>query len=125
MRRALAARALVERPKGVRGRGGRHVHLALSVRPGQRDQLVRELAQRGVHHEGPVEYDGGDRSVYFKDSEGTVVEAWDFFEQGEGGRDGVDALLDRRGRHVSLLVSHAATRGICRERGGPTPARGA
>jgi hypothetical protein len=28
----------------------------------------------------------------FKDPEGNVVEAWDFFEHGEGGRDGVDAL---------------------------------
>jgi hypothetical protein len=45
-----------------------------------------------VPHEGPVEHDGGDRSVYFKDLEGNVVEAWDFFEHGEGGRDGVDAL---------------------------------
>ena len=79
-------------PKEFGDEGGRHVHFALSVRPGQLDQLVRELGSRGVEHEGPVEHDGGDRSVYFEDPEGNVVEAWDFFEQGEGARDGVDAL---------------------------------
>ena len=31
-------------------------------------------------------------SLYFEDPEGNVVEAWDFFEHGDGGRDGVDAL---------------------------------
>jgi catechol-2,3-dioxygenase len=79
-------------PKEFGDEGGRHVHFALSVRPGQMDQLVRELSQRDVPHEGPVKHEGGDRSVYFKDPEGNVVEAWDFFEHGEGGRDGVDAL---------------------------------
>jgi len=79
-------------PKEFGDEGGRHVHFALSVRPGQLDELVCQLAERGVPHEGPVEHDGGDRSVYFEDPEGNVVEAWDFFERGEGGRDGVDAL---------------------------------
>jgi hypothetical protein len=46
----------------------------------------------GVGHEGPVEHDGGDRSVYFEDPEGNVVEAWDFVEHGEGAADGVEAL---------------------------------
>ena len=72
--------------------GGRHVHFALSVRPGELDELVRGLAERGVDHDGPVEHEGGDRSLYFEDPEGNVVEAWDFFEHGDGGRDGVDAL---------------------------------
>ena len=72
--------------------GGRHVHFALSVRPGQLDELTRALGERGIHHEGPVEHDGGDRSVYFRDPEGNVVEAWDFFERGDGAREGVEAL---------------------------------
>src|SRR5918994_4309512 len=72
--------------------GGRHVHFALSVHPGQLDELVRELSRRGVRHGGPVEPDGGDRSVYFEDLEGNVVEAWDFFEHGAGADEGVEAL---------------------------------
>ena len=39
-----------------------------------------------------MEHDGGDRSLYFEDPESNVVEVWDFFEHGEGARDGVDAL---------------------------------
>jgi catechol-2,3-dioxygenase len=72
--------------------GGRHVHFALSIRPGELDQLVRRLADRCVDHEGPVEHEGGDRSVYLEDPEGNIVEVWDFFERGEGARNGVDAL---------------------------------
>jgi catechol-2,3-dioxygenase len=79
-------------PKEFGDEGGRHVHFALSVRPGELDRLVGVLIERGVDHEGPVEHEGGDRSVYFEDPEGNVVEAWDFFEHGEGARDGVDAL---------------------------------
>lgn len=72
--------------------GGRHVHFALSVHPGHLDELVRELSRRRVRHEGPVEHDGGDRSVYFEDPEGNVVEAWDFFEHSTGAVAGVEAL---------------------------------
>jgi hypothetical protein len=39
-----------------------------------------------------VEHNGGDRSLYFSDPEGNVVEAWDFFEHGDGARHGVGAL---------------------------------
>jgi hypothetical protein len=39
-----------------------------------------------------VEHEGGDRSVYFVDPEGNVVEAWDFFEHGDGAQVGVQAL---------------------------------
>ena len=79
-------------PKEFGDEGGRHVHFALSVKPGQLDDLVEALARLGVDHEGPVEHAGGDRSVYFEDPEGNVVEAWDFFEHGDGAREGVDAL---------------------------------
>jgi catechol-2,3-dioxygenase len=73
-------------------RGGHHVHFALSVRPGQLDRLSEALDSLGVEFRGPVEHDGGDRSLYFDDPEGNVVEAWDFFERGEGASDGVEAL---------------------------------
>lgn len=72
--------------------GGRHVHFALSVLPRQLDRLVGRLSDLDVDHEGPVEHDGGDRSVYFQDPEGNVVEAWDFFEHGDGAEAGVEAL---------------------------------
>jgi len=39
-----------------------------------------------------VEHPGGDRSVPLEDPEGKVVEVWDFFEHGDGAREGVRAL---------------------------------
>jgi catechol-2,3-dioxygenase len=92
MRGALPARPLVARPKEFGDEGGSHVHFALPVKPGQLDDLVETLTRIGVEHEGVVEHAGGDRSVYFEDPEGNVVEAWDFFEHGDGARQGVDAL---------------------------------
>ena len=77
--------------------GGRHVHFALSVSRGRLDELVRRLEELGIEHRGPVEHKGGDRSVYFEDPEGNVVETWDFFEQGDGAREGVDALASGDG----------------------------
>jgi catechol-2,3-dioxygenase len=74
------------------------VHFALSVRRGQLDQLVRELSRLRVDHNGALEHDGGDRSVYFEDPEGNVVEAWDFFEDGDGADEGVEALREARRR---------------------------
>src|SRR3954463_12596875 len=73
-------------------RGGRHVHFALAVHPGQLDALAERLRGAGTEVEGPVEHEGGDRSLYFRDPEGNLVEVWDFFERGEGARDGVAAL---------------------------------
>ena len=73
-------------------RGGLHVHFALSVRPECLEGLAARLRELGVEAEGPVEHEGGDRSLYFEDPEGNLVEAWSFFERGEGARDGVDAL---------------------------------
>jgi catechol-2,3-dioxygenase len=73
-------------------RGGRHVHFALTVAPRRLDQLARRLRGLGVAVRGPVEHEGGDRSVYFEDPEGNVVEAWDFLERGQGARAGIYAL---------------------------------
>jgi catechol-2,3-dioxygenase len=72
--------------------GGRHVHFAFSVGPGGLDALVERLDAAGHDYRGPVEHDGGDRSLYVEDLEGNVVEVWDFFERGEGRREGAAAL---------------------------------
>jgi catechol-2,3-dioxygenase len=75
-------------------RGGRHVHFALSVDHERIDELVHGLRERGVEVDGPVEHDGGDRSVYFFDPAGNRVELWDFFHDGDGAEDGVMALAE-------------------------------
>ena len=72
--------------------GGAHVHYAFGVAPGTLDAIVATLAERGVPVTGPVEHPGGDRSIYLSDPEGNVVEAWDFFDRGEGAEHGTDAL---------------------------------
>ena len=72
--------------------GGRHVHFAFSVGPGGLDALAGRLDAAGHSYHGPVEHDGGDRSLYVEDLEGNIVEVWDFFERGEGRRVGAAAL---------------------------------
>jgi catechol-2,3-dioxygenase len=73
-------------------RGGRHVHFGFSVDGGGLVETACRLAAFGTAYRGPVEHEGGDRSLYFEDPEGNVVEAWDFFEHGAGARAGVAAL---------------------------------
>lgn len=75
-------------------RGGRHVHFALSAGRGTLVRLAGELRADGIAVEGPVEHDGGDRSLYFSDPEGNRVELWDFFRDGDGDGGGVAALAD-------------------------------
>jgi catechol-2,3-dioxygenase len=71
--------------------GGRHVHFALSASSGTLDSVTERLrAHASVR--GPVEHPGGDRSIYVEDPEGNVVEVWDFFNHGDGAREGVEAL---------------------------------
>jgi len=62
--------------------GGAHVHFAFTVEPGTIDHLAARLRGRGVDVDGPLEHQGGDRSLYARDPEGNVVEAWDHFERG-------------------------------------------
>jgi catechol-2,3-dioxygenase len=62
--------------------GGAHVHFAFSAAPGGLDAVTRRLDERGMSYRGPVEHDGGDRSLYVEDPEGNVVEVWDFFARG-------------------------------------------
>lgn len=76
-------------PKEFGDRGGSHVHFAFRVPPRGLDRLRARLEEHAVAYEGPVEHDGGDRSVYFEDPEGNVLEIWDFFEREP---EGVDAL---------------------------------
>ena len=78
--------------------GGRHVHFAFAAAPGQLDALRARLAGLGVEVRGPVEHEGGDRSIYAEDPEGNIVEAWDFFHRPEGREAGVDALADDAAR---------------------------
>jgi catechol-2,3-dioxygenase len=72
--------------------GGAHVHYAFAAEPGTLDALAERIRSRGIELKGPVEHPGGDRSIYVEDPEGNVVEVWDFFERGEGEREGTDAL---------------------------------
>lgn len=75
-------------------RGGAHVHFALSVDSETLGAAVEALREDGVEVEGPVEHEGGDRSLYFDDPEGNRVELWDYFESGDGAEAGVAALKE-------------------------------
>ena len=84
-------------PKEFGDEGGAHVHFAFSVDPGGLDALRTRLEESGVGVRGPVEHPGGDRSIYFEDPEGNVVEAWDFF----GRERPVEALADPSGDSIA------------------------
>jgi catechol-2,3-dioxygenase len=51
-----------------------------------------EQARLGLWSPGEEFGDGGDHSLYFEDPEGNLVEAWEFFEDGEGAEAGIAAL---------------------------------
>lgn len=61
---------------------GVHVHFALTFGPASLDALARRLADAGTDHRGPVEHDGGDRSLYWTDPAGHRGEAWELFAEG-------------------------------------------
>jgi len=67
--------------------GGSHVHFAFSAAPGDLDAIAERLHAAAHDHRGPVEHEGGDRSLYVEDPEGNVVEIWDAFERGAGARE--------------------------------------
>jgi catechol-2,3-dioxygenase len=50
----------------------------MSVTPERLDQLAEALDEDA---KGPVEHEGGDRSLYIRDTEGNVVEVWDRYER--------------------------------------------
>jgi catechol-2,3-dioxygenase len=75
--------------KEHRDRGGTHVHFALSATRGRLDAVVAQLRDGRQDFEGPIEHDGGDRSIYLFDPEGNRLEIWDYF------REDVDGDIDR------------------------------
>ncbi|MCW2959030.1 MAG: hypothetical protein JWP18_1833, partial [Solirubrobacterales bacterium] len=62
--------------------GGAHVHFAFAADKATLDALADRLRDSGHDCRGPVEHDGGDRSLYWTDPEGNVAEAWELFEEG-------------------------------------------
>ena len=72
--------------------GGRHVHFAFAATAGRLDDLAGRLRHSGAEVRGPIEHDGGDRSLYVEDPMGNIVEIWDYFEDGEGADEGVEGL---------------------------------
>jgi catechol-2,3-dioxygenase len=65
--------------KEMGDRGGRHVHFAFTAAPDGLEAMAERLRAHGADVQGPLEHDGGDRSIYCEDPEGNVVEVWDFF----------------------------------------------
>lgn len=72
--------------------GGRHVHFAFSAAPGGLDAIGDRLTDAGHDVQGPVEHEGGDRSLYVRDPEGNVVEFWDYLHRPEGRAVGMEAM---------------------------------
>jgi catechol-2,3-dioxygenase len=73
-------------------RGGRHVHFAFSASARRLDALAEHLTEAGVEVRGPVEHPGGDRSIYFQDPAGNMLEAWDFLHRADPDGGGVKEL---------------------------------
>ena len=71
------------------GRGGAHVHYALSVPDGQIDLLKERIEEAGAGVEGPIQLGPG-RAIYVTDPDGNVVEFWsqDMAEYTAGARQG-------------------------------------
>lgn len=59
-------------------RGGTHVHFAIYVEAGTMDEWRSKLEGSGVEVEGPVEFWGGNRSLFVTDPDGNVVELADW-----------------------------------------------
>ena len=50
------------------------MHFAFEVPPGELISTGERLRKQGLDLRGPFRWPGGERSVYFKDPEGNVVE---------------------------------------------------
>jgi catechol-2,3-dioxygenase len=87
-----AARLGLWRPgeKEFGDEGGAHVHFAFRADSEEMERIRRRLSDAGFDPLGPVEHDGGDRSLYVEDPEGNVVEVWDFFAGGRTVHDGLN-----------------------------------
>lgn len=62
--------------------GGEHVHFALTCEPSTLDAIAGRLRRAGAEFRGPVDHDGGDRSLYWTDPAGNRGEAWELFATG-------------------------------------------
>jgi catechol 2,3-dioxygenase-like lactoylglutathione lyase family enzyme len=60
----------------AKGRGGIHVHYAISVPDDEYDQAVAQVRGHGVRVDEVVFGDGQARSAYVHDPDGNVVELW-------------------------------------------------
>lgn len=74
--------------------GGVHVHFAFRATPGGLDGLRDRLVTAGTEVRGPEQHQGGDRSMYFEDPEGNVVEVWDFYGRGRSSQELADTSGD-------------------------------
>jgi catechol-2,3-dioxygenase len=70
--------------------GGAHVHFAFRADAQEMERIRRRLSDAGCSAHGPLEHEGGDRSLYVEDPEGNVVEVWDFFARGRTVQDGLN-----------------------------------
>lgn len=70
--------------------GGAYVHFALRAQIHDLERIRCRLTGAGFHPHGPIEHEGGDRSLYIEDPEGNVVELWDFFARGRTVDDGLN-----------------------------------
>lgn len=59
-------------------RGGSHVHLAVYVERGTIEDWRRKLDAAGLDVEGPVDFWGGNRSLFVTDPDANVVELGDW-----------------------------------------------
>lgn len=57
------------------GRGGSHVHFALSIPDAELDSLRERITAAGAEPEGPIQLGPG-RGLYLTDPDGNVVELW-------------------------------------------------
>jgi catechol-2,3-dioxygenase len=62
--------------------GGANDQFARSVAYEAPDGAGERARADGREVRGPIEHDGGDRSLYITDPEGNVLELWSFFAEG-------------------------------------------
>lgn len=79
-------------PKEFGDRGGSHVHFAFAASRDRLPELAERIRGAGIEVRGPVEHPGGDRSIYFRDPAGNLLEAWDYLDRRRGRVEGVRAL---------------------------------
>jgi len=100
------------RAKEFGDEGGRHVHFAFSAGRARLACILERPGAIGASPTSPVEHAGGDLSIYVEDPEGTVVEIWDYFEDGDAwsrvprGRARAGALASPS-RHADLPAASA------------------